>query len=437
MRQPSTQYVKVGAERVAYQAFGDGATTVLDLKGFLSSVDAVWDHPGHLRIWQAWRQARILMLDHRGAGMSDAVADDRVGILDERIEDVLAVLDEVGANRVAVYGEYDGVLTAIKLAAEYPERVDKVVLANGIACGPLFGQPDEAIGHLVEDVRRKWGTGELTGKASPDLVDQMGDEFVARFERISARPNAAAAFVRTLSTIDVRPLLPLVQPPTLVIYSGDLANTASLAESRELAAQIPDARFFANESSTFYWGGGAMDEAMTFMSGLASAGERELLTLLFVDVVDSSGAVLAQGDKEWHRTLDLLDRLAEDRTSKLFGHVIDSTGDGCLLAFTLPSHAVSAALDLMKRVRSLGLSLRAGVHSGEVERRENGNITGHNVNVAARIMTAAEPGEVVVSGIVASLLGASPNLELHNRGEHEFKGVGRWDVYVVADAPSP
>src|SRR5690349_24063057 len=264
MFRPETKFVDVGRDRVAFQVHGDGPP-FLFLKAFGASVDAVWEHPGHLRFWRSMGSAlRMVTLDHRGSGMSDGLEDSRLGDLDGRVEDVLAVLDALEIDRLFVCGELDGAFTAVKFAVEYPDRVDGLILQNAAATGFASGSSEAALDDLTESVRATWGTGETVANAVPSFADDR--DFCARFERMGARPGAAAVSVRTLATTDVRPLLPSVAAPTLVVYSGEL--TLSTAEdARDLAARIPNARLFESESSTFYWGGGVIDQVIAFVTG--------------------------------------------------------------------------------------------------------------------------------------------------------------------------
>jgi len=437
MGRPETKFVSVGRDRVAYVVWGEGPTDVLFLAQFGASVDAIWEHPGHLR-WSRSLGARlrVIMLDHRGSGMSDSVPEERQGNLDDRIDDILAVLDGVGVGRVSVCAEGDGAMTAIKFAVEHPERVDKLVLLNGYAAGgaaaPSVGDTlrtsSEQLEELADGVRAVWGSGELVAAVVPHFGDDL--DFCARLERMGARPSAAAALVRNLAAVDVRPLLDKITAPTLVVYSGDL-TLSSVEQSRELAEQIPNARLFEGSSSTFYWGSGVVEELVAFISGAASVGDRDLATLLFTDVVDSTRAVVAAGDDEWRQTLNFLDDLVAARVSRAGGRIVKQTGDGHLIEFARPGDAVSAAIAICRAAPALGVTLRAGVHTGEIERRENGDIGGLTVHIAARVAAVADPGQVVISRTVADLLGAGEH-GLRDWGEHELKGVpGRWALFAV------
>jgi class 3 adenylate cyclase len=329
---------------------------------------------------------------------------------------------------VSVIAEGDGALTAIKFAAMHPERVEKVVLANGYAAGWGVGVPPERLDEVADRVRAVWGSGELVASVVPHFADDL--DFCGRHERMGARPGAAAALTRNLAAMDLRPLLDQIAAPTLVVYSGDI-TLSSVEQSRDLARYIPNARLFEGSSSTFYWGGGVVEEMVAFISGAAGVGDRDLVTLLFTDIVDSTGAVVAAGDDKWRQTLDFLDDLVAARVSRAGGRVVKQTGDGHLIEFARPGDAVSAALAICRAAPTLGVTLRAGVHTGEIERREGGDIGGLSVHIAARVAAIAGAGEVVVSRTVADLLGSGAH-KLRNSGEHELKGVpGRWQLYTV------
>jgi class 3 adenylate cyclase/pimeloyl-ACP methyl ester carboxylesterase len=430
MLRPETRFVGVGRERVAYQVFGDGAIDFLFLKAFLASVDAVWEHPGHLR-WSRTlaTHLRVVMLDHRGAGMSDAIDESKLGDLDSQVDDALAVLDELEIDRVCVCGEADGASTAVKLAVEHPERVSRLVLVNAAPTGLGFGSSAAVLDALADLIRVQWGTGEILAGEVPHFAGDPG--FCARFERMGARPSAAAAFLRHLASLDIRPLLGELGVPTLVVHSGDFTSV-TVGDARDLAARIPDARWFEGVSSTFYWGGGVWDEVIGFVSSGSNATVRDLVTILFTDVVDSTRTVVAVGDDEWRRTLTFLNDLVASRVAGFGGRVVKETGDGHLIEFARPGDAVRAAVAISLSAPALGVEIRAGIHTGEIERRENNDIGGLSVHIAARVVAHAGAGEIVVTRTVAELLGAT-EYQLHDRGEHELRGVpGNWRLFAIS-----
>lgn len=429
MLRPETRFVSVGRDRVAFQVHGDGPP-FLFLKAFGASVDAVWEHPGHLRFWRSMGSAlRMVTLDHRGTGMSDALEDSRLRDLDSRVEDVLAVLDALEIDRLFVCGELDGAFTAVKFAVQHPDRCAGLILQNAAATGFAFGSSEAALEDLTESVRATWGTGETVANTVPSFADDR--DFCARFERMGARPGAAAVLVAVLGTTDIRPMLASVTAPTLVVHSGEI--TLSTAEdAHDLAARIPNARLFESESSTFYWGAGVIDQVVAFVTGNPGVGARDLVTMVFTDVVDSTGTVVALGDSEWRQTLTFLDDLVAARVASYGGRVVKQMGDGHLIEFSRPSDAVRATLGLVRGAPALGVSIRAGIHTGEIERRETGDIGGLSVHIAARTAAHANAGEVLVSRTVVDLLGAT-DYELEDRGEHELKGIpGTWRLFAVS-----
>jgi class 3 adenylate cyclase len=218
--------------------------------------------------------------------------------------------------------------------------------------------------------------------------------------------------------------------PTLVVYSGDITVTTA-DDARDVAERIPDARYFEGASSTFYWGGGVVDEIIRFVSGGSTAAVRDLATIVFTDVVDSTGAVVAIGDDEWHRTLTFLDDVVASKVDDCGGRVVKQTGDGHLIEFARPGDAVRAAVAIAQAAPALGIEIRAGIHTGEIDRRENNDIGGLSVHIAARVTAHAHAHEVVVTRTVAELLGATA-YQLDDRGEHELKGVpGTWQLLAV------
>jgi class 3 adenylate cyclase len=436
MQPPATRFAALDGDRIAFQTFGAGAVPLVVLRARLASLETVWEHPAHLRLWRSiGERAQAVTLDFRGTGISDPVPDELVGDIDAGVADVLAVLDAAGMERVCVSGEFDSAAIAIAFAVQHPERVDKLVLINGFAKGCAgdgyeLGLPAEAMEQLAADAPSSWGSGSLMAMASPHIAGDLS--FAARLERVGARPRVAAEILRKTAAIDVRDLLPLLDVPTLVVYTGDI-STVTADQSHHLAAHIRGARMWESQSATFYWGGGAVETILDFVAGdSAAASEHDLATVLFTDVVGSTDAVARSGDREWRQTLDFLDDLTTSRVARHGGRVVNHTGDGHLMEFARPRDAVDAALALVRESRVLGVALRAGLHAGEVERRESGAIGGLTVHIAARVAAVAEADEVVASRTVVDLLGATDHA-LTPRGVHELRGVpGTWPLFTIA-----
>jgi class 3 adenylate cyclase/pimeloyl-ACP methyl ester carboxylesterase len=402
-----------------------------------SSIDAIWEHPAHLRSARFYGQGFfVINLDHRGFGASDPVPAHRVADLDERIEDILAVLDAVGAERVSVLGENDGAMTAVKLAVEHPDRVERLVLLNPTVCG--IRRDDFPTGPDPADVEAaaavasaRWGLGECIALVVPTMADDL--DLLARFERCSASRASIVAAINNLARADVRHLVPDVRQPSLVVRTNDFLS-ADTGQFGHLAAHLADVETGVYESSSFYWGGGLFERIQDFLCAdgpRTRAVERDLATLLMTDIVDSTAHVVNEGDRRWRTTLDAMDELVLDRIERFGGALVKQTGDGHLVEFRTPSGAIHAASAIRGGARQLGLHLRAGIHVGEVERRDGGDLGGITVHTAARIAAAAAADEILVSRTVAELAAGS-TFVFTERGRHMLKGVpGAWDLLAV------
>lgn len=434
---PETRYTTCQGASVAYQVHGEGRHDVLAIHDWMASVDAHWDHPGVLR-WEQVHEsfARVIEFDQRGMGVSDRLPPESIGRLEDWIDDAVAVLDEVGSAKASVVGQGFGGQAALLLAVRHPERVEKLVLANSYARltsgdGYPHGMPEEAVDGVVELVRGAWGSGRLTASAAPGLANDP--VFCARLERAGASPTAAAAWSRAMYTSDIRSLCEQVTVPTLVIFSGDI-TFISVEHSRWLADHIPGAILKAGASTSFYWGDGSLSDYVSFLTGEApELGERELVSVLFTDIVESTNTAAAWGDERWRTELDQVDLFVKSQIDRYGGELVKQTGDGHLATFATPGAAVRAALSISAGVQVLEVSMRCGVHTGEITRRSDRDIAGTAVNACARIAALAEADEVLVSRTVADLI-AGTDLKLIDRGNHLLKGVpGEWNLFHATE----
>jgi class 3 adenylate cyclase len=413
VRRPPVRYARVGGEHVAYQVVGEGPQQGVALTSWVGAVDAVWEHPSHLRIWRSiWDAGRILQLDHRGVGASDAVPLERLGDIDEWVEDLLAVLDDAEMQEVGLMAEAEQVAVAVAASVRHPDRFSRLALVNDRGWA---ADPSEAAvtAEVFEDV---WGTGQVLS-----VVPDFEVDFAARVERMAASPGVAAQLVRSVAAWDVGDLLPQVEAPTLVLHMhGGLYD---VDRSRRIAAAIPGSDLVEKWPTSNWWGDGTFEAVVDFLFGEGwEGGERDLAVLLFTDIVGSTERVHAVGDERWRRMLDVLDELAADRATRHRGRVVKQTGDGHLLEFVRPTDALAAAVEIRDGAQRLEVEVRAGVHLGEIERRDSGDVGGLAVHVAARIMAAAGPGEVLVSRSVSELATGAGN-RFEDRGDHELKGV--------------
>ena len=437
------RYARSGDVRVAYQTFGAGPTNLVIVPGFISNLDEIWEASAFGPICERLGTvARCVIFDKRGTGLSDREAG--FGSLEERADDIRAVMDAAGFDEAHLFGISEGGPLSIVFSAMSPERVKSLALYGTYARilqseDYPEGIPLELTEMLIEGVEEQWGTGRALGafvQGTPDSPDEIAR--VARYERGAASPRMAGYILRYNTQIDVRPLLATVAAPTLVLHStGD--RLIPPTHGRYLADHIPGAKYIEHDADYHVPFDGATawftPEVMRFVSGaepaVTSPTERFLATVLFTDIVDSTQKAANVGDRAWRELLDRHDTAARKRVEAFGGRVVKTTGDGLLATLDGPSRAVECAFAIRDDVGPLGLRIRAGVHTGEVERRGD-DVGGIGVNIGSRIATLAEPGEVWVSRTVKDLTTGS-GLAFEDRGRHELKGVpDEWELFSLA-----
>ena len=434
---PETRYALSGDVNVAYQVMGEGPIDIAMVPGVVSHVEFQHELPGYTAFLRRLATfARVIAFDKRGQGLSDRITG--APSLEQRMDDVRAVMDAVGSKRAAVIGFSEGCAMSALFAATYPELVSHLILCGGFARAGDRTAP-EVLDERIGNVARKWGTGVLIRTVStaqsaiPEAVAQFG-----KLERLSASPGAVKAIMYLNAGIDVSPILPSVRVPTLVLHRRtDLQVPVALG--RKLAAAIPGARYVEYpEGDHAFWAGdaapllGDIEEFITGQRDSAAAElERVLATVLFTDIVASTESAAALGDQKWRGLLDSHDQLARQTVERHRGILVKTTGDGILATFDGPGRAVRCALAFGTAAGQLGLPLRAGLHTGEIEIRGH-DIGGIAVHAAARVMAQAPPGEVLVSRVVTDLV-AGAGLKFAQRGSHELKGLpGTWDLFAAS-----
>jgi pimeloyl-ACP methyl ester carboxylesterase len=430
---PETRYALSGDVNIAYQVMGDGPVDIILVPGFISHIEFRHELPGHTAFLRRLSSfARVVTFDKRGQGLSDRVSD--APSLEQRMDDVRAIMDAIGSQRATLFGHSEGCAMSALFAATYPDRVSRLILFGGYVT-----RRDVILEELLEQRVKLWGTGAMIKRvapslaANPDAVAQF-----AKFERLSASPGAVKSFTVLNSQIDVSSILPAVRVPTLVLHrQGDVQVPIELG--RELAACIADAKFIEYPGNDHIITTGDVDEVLgdieEFVTGhregSSSDFERVLATVLFTDIVDSTRSAAAMGDQAWRRMLDSHDQLAIQTVEKHRGTLVKSTGDGILATFDGPGRAVRCALAFGTASKQIGLPLRAGLHTGEIEIRGR-DIGGIAVHAAARVMAQSQPSEVLVSRVVTDLV-AGAGLKFAERGCHELKGLpGRWDLFAAS-----
>jgi pimeloyl-ACP methyl ester carboxylesterase len=436
---PVTRYAASGDVNIAYQTMGAGPVDIIMVPGLISHVEFTHEMAGYTAFLRRLSTfSRVVTFDKRGQGLSDRISG--APSLEQRMDDVRAVMDDVGSQRAVVVGFSEGCPMSVLFAATYPERVAQLVLFGGFALASALVPNDleERIAGLVKLVKL-WGTGNMiktvmaSQAANQDAVGQF-----AKLERLSASPGAIKEILLLNGQIDVRAILPTVQAPTLVLHRRTDAQVP-VELGRDLAAQIPNVRFIEYpDGDHAFWSGDAetlLGDIEEFVTGHRESSstdlERVLATVLFTDIVDSTRSAAAMGDQAWRRSLDSHDHLAKQMVEKHRGILVKTTGDGILATFDGPGRAVRCALAFGAAAKQIGLPLRAGLHTGEVEMRGQ-DIGGIAVHAAARVMAQSQSSEVLVSRVVTDLV-AGAGLKFTERGSHELKGLpGRWDLFAAS-----
>jgi class 3 adenylate cyclase/predicted esterase len=434
---PETLYARSGEVNIAYRVVGDGPIDVLIVPGAISHLELVQEWPGCVTFAQRLsRFARLVSFDKRGQGLSDRVSG--VPPLEERMDDVRAVMDAVGSSRAVLVGFSEGSPMSLLFAATYPERVSHLVLIGGFPRS-AHSISDAEFEAFVDRVVANWGTGQMM-KRAVGTADDRKEELtkLGKFERMSCSPGAFKTLMLMNRRIDVTSILPSVRVPTLVLHSRADAMVP-VSEGKKLAAAIPGAKYveYADIPHACFAAGaeeltGDIEEFVTgHRGGAAEDADRVLATVLFTDIVNSTDRAVEIGDRRWRELLDSHDRLAKQTVERHRGRFVKSTGDGVLATFDGPGRGVRCALALGAAARQIGLPLRAGLHTGEIEVRGD-DVGGIAVHVAARVMGQSGPNEVFVSRVVTDLV-AGAGLKFAERGTFDLKGIpGSWDLFAAA-----
>jgi class 3 adenylate cyclase len=440
---PETYYAMLGGDRIAYQCFGVGPPDLLWMSAIADCIDARWEYPPFASLLRRLASfSRVIMFDRRGSGASDPVSLEALPTWEEWADDALCVLDAVGSERASLFGHTDGGAVAALFAATHPERTSSLILANAWARSvraPDYppGVLDEAdLARTVGALAAAWGTEAFADSGFYPDSGSNADfrRWLAKSGRMSCSPREALAYFLGINRIDVRAVLPTIRVPTLVLYREKARFLPN--QCRYLADQIPGARLAAVPGGDYvvYTEPSAevSDAIEGFLTGsapLEDAG-RALAAILFTDIVGSTEQAALLGDRRWSMMLDAHDVVSSTVIERHRGRLIKLTGDGALATFDGPGRAVRCAIAIRDALDPLGITIRAGLHTGEVELRGN-DIGGIGVHVAARVLDYANPGEVLASGAVPLLM-AGADTQFEDRGEHDLKGVpGRWHLYSV------
>ncbi len=442
---PPTQYAPSGEISIAYQVTGKGPLDLILTPGFVSHLDHSWDEPSFARCLERLASfCRLIRFDKRGTGLSDREAG--VPTLEQRMDDIRAVMDRAGSRRAAILGVSEGGPMSALFAATYPERTEALILygtypRTGWAPDYPWGARYDNVDADDEEVRRTWGTpasirSMLGGWLAPSMAnDERFCEWMGKHMRLGASPGAAVALRRMNRGIDVRDVLASIHVPTLVMRRAN-DPSARIESSRYLAEHIPGAKYVELQGDAhMYFVGDAdafVDEIQEFLTGERPAPEpdRILATVLLTDIIDSTRQAAAMGDQRWRELLGRHNVLAQAAIARFRGRAVKNTGDGYVATFDGPARAIRCALALRDELRRIGLEIRAGLHTGEIELIGD-DIGGIAVHAVARVAAKAAAGEVWVSRTVRDLVTGS-GLEFSERGEFELKGIaGKWPLFTV------
>lgn len=435
-----TRYAKSGDLSIAYRVVGDGPRDLVLVPGYMTHLDMLFESPVFAGFVERLTSfARVMVFDKRGTGLSDPV--DSVATLEERMDDLRAVMDVVGSERAALFGVSEGAPMSILFSAAFPERTTALVLYGAMARSTWaedypFAPSAEALWESTNNfIAPEWGTGSLVELFSPSLDSAEARDWLGRYERAAASPRMAAMVHQMFLQIDVRAVLPTITAPTLVLHRrGDKVVNRRAGEW--LAGQIRGAKYVELKGFDHLpWAGdgeSVLGEVEEFLTGVRRGPEPErvLLTVLFIDIVDSTRVAAEVGDSRWREVLDSFYSLSRKELERQRGIEVKTTGDGLFASFDGPARAIRCASTIADSVKSLGFEVRAGVHIGEVERRGS-DLGGIAVHIGSRVAGLAAPSEVLVSSTVKDLVVGS-GIEFADRGAQTLKGVpGEWRLYGV------
>jgi len=437
---PETHYAKNRDVFIAYQVTGHGPDLVY-APGTVSHLDMDWEFPLRAEFFQRLgSMVRLIRFDKRGTGLSDRPTT--MATLEQRADDIRAVMDAAGSESAIVFGMSEGASMAAMFAATHPERTRALLIWGAMARFVAtedhpWGLSQEDIDSFIQDVQDNWASERYLrgpgGGLGPD-VDDAVIQFWMRYDRAAASPSAAAAYERMNLQIDIRPILGAIKAPTLVMNrTGD--PVAACEGARDMAKRIPGARFVefpGNSHPIIDAPEKVLAEIQAFITGVrpVAVDDRVLATVLFVDIANSTQALSALGDSAWKTRLEGYYRLVRDELARYRGRESNTAGDGFMARFDGPGRAIRCALAIASAVKPLGLDIRAGLHTGEVELMGD-NIGGIAVHIAARINAEAAAGEVMVSSTTKDLVAGSGIL-FQSRGSKQLKGVpGEWALFTA------
>ena len=438
---PETRYAKTAdGVHIAYQVLGDGPTDLVYVGAWATHLEYRWELPQYASFLRRLTSfSRLILFDKRGFGLSDPVPADQLPDLETRMDDIRAVMDEVGSERAVIYGASESGMLDLLFAATYPDRTLALVIHGSYPSarwepGAKWGMREDEQAAWIEDVERNWGTEDFVRRMFPSTADDPPlVRWFATYMRRAASPGSAVAVERMEYETDVRPILPTIHVPTLILHRVEDAPEAN----RYMAEHIPGAKYVAFPGGEHipYLGDqdSVLNEIERFVKGVREEEaplDRVLATVLFTDIVGSTEKAAKLGDSAWRELLEQHHATVRRLLARYRGTEVDTAGDGFFATFDGPARAIRCAQAILEAVARLGLEVRAGLHTGECETIA-GKVGGIAVNIGARVGSIARPSEVLVSRTVKDLVAGS-GLLFEDAGEHELKGVPDiWHLYRV------
>ena len=440
MNVPETKFTQSGEISIAYQIVGNGPLDLVIVPGFVSHLEQAWEDPSYSRfLMQLASFSRLILFDKRGTGLSDRISG--IPTLEERMDDVRAVMDSVDSEQAALFGISEGGPMSVLFAATYPERATALVLYGSIAKGswapdyPWGPNPeDESTQAWLGGWRKEWGGAYQIETWAPSMADdEVFRQWWAKYLRLSASPSAVIQIFRMNMAIDIRDILPSIQIPTIVLHrTGD--RPIQIEQGQYLAKNIPGAKFLELSGEDHLWWVGdsesIVNEIQEFLTGEQPPIEidRVLATVLFTDIVDSTKRTAEMGDSRWKDVLDIHNAVMVKEINRFRGRAIRSTGDGYLAVFDGPGRAIRCGTAIRNELGQHGIEIRTGLHTGEIDLMGD-DVGGIAVNIAARVLAEAANNEVWVSRTVKDLVVGS-GFTFAERGTYNLKGVpGEWSLY--------
>lgn len=434
---PKTQYAKSGEVHIAYQVYGQGEKDLIFVPGFISQIEHYWEEP----TWARWltrlgKFARVVLFDKRGTGLSDRVA---VPPMDERMDDIRAVMDAVGMEKASVMGISEGGSLASVFAAYHPQRCENLILYGAFASFKSWFPTEEALEQLFDYIDTAWGSGTSVPHFVPSKTgDMQFQEWWGKYERLGASPRDVARIMRMNSQIDITDILPAIKAPTLVLHKTEDV-LIDIEGGRTLARLIPGAKLVELPGKDhFVFIGSEADQILSeieeFITGTKTEPviDRVLAAVVFTDIVDSTIHAQRLGDKAWRELLDAHDQVVRQELTRFRGNEVKSLGDGFLATFDGPGRAIRCAKAICDAVSKLGIDVRVGVHTGEVEVTPS-DVRGIAVHIASRIAALGKGNEIIVSRTVKDLVAGS-GFGFEDLGSHQLKGISEdWQVYKAIE----